>query len=121
VRRGVFALTVLGQLVALYWPRPVEPGTALPLDKLVHVAIFGAVLWAGVRAGLRPGPLAAVLVVHAGLSEVVQSRFLERDGDVADAVADVIGVALAWLVTTRAGRPAPAGDTPADGGAPDRR
>jgi VanZ family protein len=121
VRRLIFAVAVVAQLVALYWPRPVQTGTSLPVDKVVHLAIFAAALWTGVRAGLRPRPLAAVLVVHAALSEVLQATLLDRDGNLADAAADVAGVALGWLLAVRGGGSRGAVDTPADEGAPDRR
>ena len=100
--RWLFALAVVAQLVALYWPRPVDPGTPLPVDKLVHAAIFGAVLWTGVRAGLPLRPLTAVLAVHAGVSEVVQGTMLDRDGNVPDALADLTGLVIAWLLLRRA-------------------
>ena len=112
--RWAFALAVVVQLVALYWPRPVETGTSLPVDKLVHAAVFGAVLWTGGRAGLPVRPLAAVLAVHAGVSEVVQGTLLDRDGNVPDALADLAGLVVAWLLLRR-GRP-----TPAHGGDADR-
>ena len=105
--RWAFALAVVVQLVALYWPRPVETGTSLPVDKLVHAAVFGAVLWTGGRAGLPVRPLAAVLAVHAGVSEVVQGTLLDRDGNVPDALADLAGLVAAWLLLRR-GRPTPA-------------
>jgi hypothetical protein len=124
-RRALFAVAVLAQLVALYWPRPVDPGRGLPWDKAVHMAIFGAVMWTGLRAGVRPLSLAAALAVHAGVSEVVQATLLDRDGNVPDAVADVTGVALGWAAGhwwPAAGRtPTPGLGTPADDGAPDRR
>ncbi|WP_088317585.1 hypothetical protein [Kineosporia sp. R_H_3] len=119
-RTPLFVLTVAVQLVVLYWPRPVSTGTSLPVDKLVHAAVFGAVLWAGARAGVAVRPLAAVLAVHAGLSEVVQGTLLDRDGNVPDALADLTGLLLAGLALRR--WPA-AGDgpaTPADRGAADR-
>lgn len=113
-RRVLLALAVLAQLVALYWPRPVEIGSGVSFDKLVHATIFGAVLWTGVRAGLDARWLAPLLVVHAGVSEVVQATLLDRDGSVADAVADVTGLAVAGLaLRARRRRPDPAGPDPA--------
>lgn len=103
-RRVLLGLAVLAQLVALYWPRPVDVGSGISLDKLVHATIFGAVLWTGVRAGLRPWPLAAVLAVHAGVSEVVQATLLDRDGNPWDAVADLAGLALAGAALRFEGR-----------------
>jgi VanZ family protein len=107
LRWAWFGAAVVVQLVALYWPRPVEPGTALPIDKVVHALIFGAVLWTGVRAGLPARPLAAVLVGHAVASEVAQATLLDRDGNVADALADLAGLVVAWVaLPTRPAAPA---------------
>jgi hypothetical protein len=116
----LFAVTVVVQLVVLYWPRPVSPGTSLPVDKLVHAAVFGAALWAGVRAGVPARPLAVLLAVHAGVSEVVQGTLLDRDGNVPDALADLTGLLIAGLALRRwpARDDVPA--TPADHGAADR-
>lgn len=102
-----FALAVTVQLVALYWPRPVDPAPGTGLDKVVHACIFAAVLVTGLRAGLPGWPLAAALAVHAGLSEIVQGQLLGRDADVADVVADLVGLALAAGVrrVTLGGRP----------------
>ena len=95
--RVLFWVCVAVQLAVLYAPRAVSPPAGLPLDKVVHATVFGAVLWAGVRAGLRAAPLAAVLLGHAVVSEVVQARLLPgRSGDPVDAVADALGVLAAW-------------------------
>lgn len=103
--RVLLGVVVLAHLVVLYSPRVVDPGTGLPLDKVVHAAIFGGVLRAGVRAGLRPGPLAVLLAVHAPVSEVVQATVVHRDGNVPDALADLAGLAIAWwFVVIRPGR-----------------
>jgi hypothetical protein len=96
----LFSSAVVVQLVVLYVPRAPSTG-GLPIDKVVHAAIFGAVLWTGVRAGVRCGPLAVVLAVHAVVSELIQDFLLaNRDGDWTDSVADLTGVlivtALLW-------------------------
>jgi hypothetical protein len=105
-RRWVwFGVALAAQLVALYLPRAPSEGSGLGVDKLVHAALFAAVVWTARRAGL---PLVWVVVLcaaHGPLSEWVQSHFLpHRDGSVGDAVADLVGVALgALLPTQRAG------------------
>lgn len=121
LRRGAFVVAVLVQLVVLYWPRPVSPGTDLPVDKPVHALIFGAVLWTGARAGLPVRPLAAVLVGHAVLSEVVQATLLDRTGDVLDALADLTGLALAGLALRRRSDRGAPGATQSSSGSGDRR
>ena len=97
--RLIFAVAVAGQLAVLYWPQSVAAPGAVPyLDKGVHALVFGMVAFTGIRAGLPGGPLAAVLVAHAGLSEVVQGSLLaQRAADPWDAVADLGGTALGLL------------------------
>ncbi len=97
--RALFWALVAVQLLVLYWPQGVGPSTGLPLDKPVHALVFGAVLWAGVRAGVPTLPLTAALLLHAGLSEVLQAQVLSaRSGDLGDVLADVCGVLLALLL-----------------------
>jgi len=104
--RVTFAGTVAVQLAVLYWPRSVGAPVAIPyLDKGVHALVFGAVAFTGIRAGLRWWPLAAVLTIHAGLSEVVQGSLLVgRRADPWDAVADLGGTALGLLGALLHGR-----------------
>lgn len=62
------------------------------LDKLVHVAVFAAVGLTAVLAGAGWRIVALLLVLHAGVSELVQARLLAgRSGDPWDVVADVAG------------------------------
>lgn len=98
--RIAFGLAVAVHLVALYAPGEPGPEVGFPgVDKVVHLLLFAAVAWTGTKAGLPAVPLAAVLVLNAVVSEVVQALLLpHRDGDVLDAVADVVGVlAGLWL------------------------
>jgi uncharacterized membrane protein len=92
-------VAVVVQLVAVYAP---SGGGAPPFpnaDKIVHAAIFAAPVVFGVLAGLRPLLVVGVVAVHAPVSELVQWSLLpQRDGDVWDAVADLGGVALGWLL-----------------------
>ena len=101
--RVLLALAVVVQLVVLYWPR--AAGGDLPyVDKLVHAAVFGAVAWAGCRAGVPHRVLVPLLVAQALVSEVVQARLLAaRSGDPADVVADLVGTCLGLLLAHRAG------------------
>ena len=96
-----FVLTVIAQLVVLYWPRSPSTG-GLPIDKLVHAVVFGAVLAAAAWAGLRPRLVGVVLLAHAVVSELVQHYLLpNRSGDWTDAVADAIGVLIVTLFLWR--------------------
>ena len=100
--RAVLAAVVAVHLLVLYWPRAVGEGGVPFLDKVVHALAFGAVLWAGRRAGIADRWLVPALLAHAVLSEALQAWLLPgRSGDPADVVADVGGVALAALLPAR--------------------
>jgi len=96
---GVLLAALVVQLVALYSPRG---GGAPPFpnaDKIVHAAIFAVPVLAALLARLRAALVVGVAAVHAPVSEAVQWAFLPgRDGDVWDAVADLTGVLLGWLL-----------------------
>ena len=86
---------MIANLVVLYWPRPVSDGGILYADKVVHVAIFAVVAVTGVRAEVPLAWLVGLLVVHAVSSEVAQHWLLvNRSGDPADVVADLVGVVV---------------------------
>jgi VanZ family protein len=94
ISRVLFVLAVAGHLAVLYWPRSPSTG-GLPIDKVVHAVIFGMVLWFAARAALPVWPVAAVLAVHAVVSELIQHYVLSgRSGDPADSVADLAGVLI---------------------------
>ena len=91
----LFAVAVVAQLAALYWPRVDVQGPVTWSDKVVHVLLFLVPTLLGLLAGLRPAWVVAALAVHAPVSELVQHFFLpHRTGDVWDAVADLGGVLL---------------------------
>jgi VanZ family protein len=108
--RVAFLLGVGAQFVVLYAPRAPSAGT-LPIDKVVHAAIFGGVLWLGSRARLPIGPLIAALLAHAVASELIQHYVLSgRSGDAADVAADLAGVLIVTLLLRWRERPSlPAG------------
>ncbi|GLY28317.1 hypothetical protein Kisp02_16820 [Kineosporia sp. NBRC 101731] len=99
----MLVLTLVLHLVVLYAPR--TPGTGgLPVDKVVHGAIFGGLVWAAARANLRLGPVALVLAGHAVVSELLQHFVLpNRSGDPADVVADLAGVVIVTAILWRRG------------------
>jgi len=101
--RMLFVLAIAVQLVVLYAPR--GTGGGIPyLDKVVHVAIFAAVVWAGRRAGIPGVVLAAIFLAHAVVSELVQAELLPgRSGSVTDVLADVAGVVLGLALPVRRG------------------
>jgi hypothetical protein len=99
-KRAVFGLAVLAHLAVLYWPREPSVTTTLPVDKVVHVTVFGGLLLVGLWAGLPLWPLAGVIALHAPASELVQHYLLPgRDGDLFDALADLTGVAAVVAMT----------------------
>ncbi len=94
---------MLVHLVVLYAPSAGGGGQVPGLDKLVHALVFGAVAVTGRRAGLSVPPLAALLLAHAVLSEVLQAALLPgRSGDPLDALADGVGALLGLAVPLRA-------------------
>jgi VanZ family protein len=99
--RLAFVLVVIVQLVVLYWPGAPSTG-GVPIDKVVHATVFGAVLWVGARAGVPFRPLLAVLVGHAVVSELIQHYLLSgRTGDPLDVVADLAGVLIVTALLRR--------------------
>ena len=80
----------------LYAPDLSGPTLFTGADKVVHAGLFGLPALIALLARLRPRLVLLVLVVHAPVSEVVQGTLLaHRTGDPWDAVADLVGVALA--------------------------
>ena len=102
--RVLFALAVVVHLVVLYAPRSPSTG-GLPIDKPVHAAIFGVVLWTAARARLNLWIVGGLLAVHAVASELVQHYVLpNRSGDWTDSVADLAGVLIVTVLLWRRSR-----------------
>jgi len=106
--RWALALSILVQLLALYWPRPRLPAGPAGSDLVVHGLLFAAVAGSAVMAGLAMLPVVALLVCHAVLSEVIQHWVVPgRNGDPLDTLADLAGTAagvvLAWSYRSRCG------------------
>ena len=89
------------------------PDTGLPLDKVAHLLLYGALglllgrAW--VRAGGRPAAglvLAAALLVGV-LDEVNQSRVAGRSAEVADWIMDAVGILAGFTLRSRRGPPRP--------------
>lgn len=116
-------LTVLVLNTSFYWPKlpksGEEIGSAIPhMDKIVHVAIFALTtalvlhllvptrssrsLDLARRGSAHPraaGWAVAAIGAHAFIIEVIQHWLMPtRSGDVADIVADLVGMALALAV-----------------------
>lgn len=119
MRRLLLVGALALNLVVLYAPDPGSPpGSGLGLDKFVHAGIFALLVLTGLRADLAPRWFLPTVLAHAVISEIVQALLLPaRAGDVADAVADVAGIALGYLAYRRwPGRAAPSASAPDAGG-----
>ncbi len=95
---------LVAHLVALYLPG--TPGVPEPMyvDKVVHAALFGVPVWLLGRLTGHYWVVAGIFAVHAVFSEVAQALWVPyRDGDVFDALADLVGIAIAvlWLRHSR--------------------
>ncbi len=96
---GLFVASLVVQVEALYVPDVGAEPRFAHADKVVHVLLFAVPTLSGLLAGVPARLLVAVLLVHAGVSEVVQGALLpRRSGDPVDALADAAGVALGWGV-----------------------
>jgi VanZ family protein len=101
------SLVTLAILVLLLLPASRLPSTSAAVpDKVVHGALF--LLWAFTwrRSGLRPGHVVLFGLVLAMATEAGQGLLhLGRQAEIADAVADLVGVllGLALARTTTAG------------------
>jgi VanZ family protein len=61
--------------------------------------LFLALALSGSWAGARRNPLAVLLLLYAAVSELIQTiPALQRDGSVADWLADAVGVLLGLLL-----------------------
>ena len=93
--RAVFAVAVLASLVVLFAPGSDVPSAPPGVDKVVHALVFAGLAVTGRWAGVPRNPLAGTLVVYAVGSELLQGLTpLARSASVADAVADLAGVAI---------------------------
>ena len=103
--RLALILAVALQLIALYSPQVPAGPQITGLDKVVHICIFAGPALAALMAGISAPWALGILAVHAPVSELIQHFALShRSGDVFDALADLVGVAiggLAYLVWSR--------------------
>lgn len=96
--RLAFGVALAVQLIAVY--APVGPGgpEITGLDKVVHILIFFAPALVALMIGLRARWALGILALHAPVSELIQHFALpQRDGDVFDVMADLMGVVLGGL------------------------
>ena len=94
-------IAALLSVVVLFTPASGVPTAPPGTDKVIHTVLFALLAYTGLYANIsRVLPL---LVVYAGVSEVLQHVItpLRRGGDVLDALVDVLGVGLGWLIWSR--------------------
>ena len=97
--RGAFAVAVLVSLAVLFAPPSDVPPSPYGVDKVVHFSLFGVLAVTGRWAGVRRSVLCTVLVLYAGVSELLQGTDLvDRDASVGDVVADSAGVLVGVLL-----------------------
>ncbi|GAA0594648.1 VanZ family protein [Kribbella sandramycini] len=107
VWRAAFAVACALQLYGVYSPGSPGPEELFPgIDKIAHFGLFAAVAFTGLKVGVPARWLLVALVANTVASELVQHYLLpHRDGDVFDALADLIGVAVGawagWAVVRR--------------------
>lgn len=93
-------LMVLLQAAGFYTPSSGEGTLPLPPhgDKVFHAASFALATAFALLARLPWMPVILFMLGHAIASELIQGLFMEtRSGDVADAVADIIGIGFGAL------------------------
>jgi len=97
--RTVFALLLGISLAMLLTPGEDVPQGG-PDDKVTHVLIFVLLAVAGRWAQVPAVRLGVGLAAYAGVTEVLQAVLpIDRDGEVLDVVADVVGVLLGLLLS----------------------
>jgi hypothetical protein len=96
---AAFWISVVAQCLALYSPSTPAGPSGLPVDKVVHVLLFGVVAAIGMLAVIPRQWLLIGLLLQAVVSELVQGALLaDRGADVWDFVADVVGIGAGLLV-----------------------
>ena len=96
--RWAFGIALAVQLMVLYAPRAPAGPPVNGFDKVIHLSIFAAPVFAALMVGIRARWVLVVLALHAPISELFQHFVLpHRSGDVFDAMADLSGVLLGGL------------------------
>jgi VanZ like protein len=97
--RGAFAVAVLVSLAVLFAPPGDVPSSPAGVDKVVHFSLFAVLAFTGRWAGVGQSVLAALLVLYAAGSELLQGTSLvNRDASIGDLVADSAGVVVGLVV-----------------------
>lgn len=105
-RRALFAAVCAVSVVILFAPGPAVPASPHNTDKLVHGALFAALGLTGSWAFRHVVAVLTALAAYAAISEIVQVFApIGRDGDVGDALTDLVGLlagaVIAYLIARR--------------------
>lgn len=97
---GVLALSIAGLALTPDPPPQVDTGW----DKTNHLAAFAALGWAA-RGAAGPAPVAAWrwlagVMAYGVLIEILQTQVPGRHAEMADLVADAVGLVAGWLCAT---------------------
>ncbi len=95
------------QMLVLYAPSTPDLGeSALPVDKVVHAAVFALATYTLAAVEVPLGWVVGLMSAHAVVSELIQHRLLaDRAGDPADVAADLMGIAIGVLLVRVRRRP----------------
>lgn len=100
---ALLVLALVAQVSGLYSPDVPGPEGVPGLDKVGHLLIFAAPAALAWALGVRW--LVVLLVAHAVVAEPVQQVFVPgRVAEVADAVANLVGIGLGVLGARAVGR-----------------
>ncbi len=96
--RLTFIISLIGICVLAFSPSDGLPSFSNS-DKVKHLIAFAFLTWLGHRAfPSRLIPLFCGLTFYACFIEFVQHFLPNRQADIADIIADMAGILLAWLL-----------------------
>lgn len=107
VRQACFLIVFLVSLGVLFTPAGAVPSAPGGVDTVIHLALFAALAYTGLLAGL-PRPVAVVaLLGYAAASELIQTTAaLNRSASTTDWLADALGIVVGVALGLALRRPA---------------
>lgn len=92
------AIWFLASLYFLFFKASGNPVPIPQFDKICHFGLFFGQFWLLSKSCIPLRLLIITAIIWAASSEIIQALFTKREGDIMDAMADLIGAALAlWL------------------------
>ena len=96
------AVTFVVALIVLFTPASGVPSSFQHSDKIIHCILFAALAYTSRLAGIGWVKTALWVSAFAVMSEFLQAILpLGRSGSAADALADVVGIALGLVAASR--------------------